>query len=87
MCERFKFLFPYAWICRQPINYLVLTPGNLASSVYSATQKIDTGEVLGTGLNHVLSTTQIELRKEVFDHLHENLLDYLPKGDNQDNIP
>lgn len=61
--------------------------GNLASSVYSATQKIDTGEVLGTGLNHVLSTTQIELRKEVFDHLHENLLEYLPKGDNLDNIP
>ncbi|CAC5396496.1 unnamed protein product [Mytilus coruscus] len=60
--------------------------GNLASSVYSTCQKVDTGEVIGTGQNHVLSTTQIELRKEVFDHLHENLLEYASKDDTVDNI-
>ncbi|CAG2200042.1 unnamed protein product [Mytilus edulis] len=31
-------------------------------------------------------TAGIELRKEVFDHLHENLLEYAPKDDTVDNI-
>lgn len=53
--------------------------GNLASSIYASCQKIDSGEVIGTGQNHVLSTTQIDLRKEVFDHLHENLAEYVQK--------
>lgn len=51
----------------------------MASSIYASCQKIDSGEVIGTGQNHVLSTTQIDLRKEVFDHLHENLAEYVQK--------
>lgn len=72
---------------KQPPQVTALeSRGNLASSIYATCQKVDTGEVIGTGQNHVLSTTHIDLRKEVFDHLHENLIEYLPKDEQVDNI-
>lgn len=53
--------------------------GNTASSVHSACQKVDSGEVIGTGVNHILTPNHKDMRKEVFAHLHDNLMEYLPK--------
>ncbi|XP_048736712.1 WD repeat-containing protein 93-like isoform X3 [Ostrea edulis] len=60
--------------------------GNTSSSVYSACQKVDTGEVIGTGVNHILTPSHKEMRKEVFAHLHDNLIDYLPKEDELESL-
>ncbi|XP_052699302.1 WD repeat-containing protein 93-like isoform X9 [Crassostrea angulata] len=53
--------------------------GNPASSIHSACQKVDSGEVIGTGVNHILTPNHKDMRKEVFAHLHDNLMEYLPK--------
>jgi hypothetical protein len=47
---------------------------------------VDTGEVIGTGVNHILTPTHKEMRKEVFAHLHDNLIDYLPKEDELESL-
>ncbi|XP_062569537.1 WD repeat-containing protein 93-like isoform X3 [Saccostrea cucullata] len=60
--------------------------GNTSSSVYSACQKVDTGEVVGTGVNHILTPSHKEMRKEVFAHLHDNLIDYLPKEEEAESL-
>ncbi|XP_071103091.1 WD repeat-containing protein 93-like isoform X2 [Haliotis cracherodii] len=52
---------------------------NTSSSIYSACQKIDSGEVIGTGQSHLLTANHLEGRDTMFDHLHGNLLKYLPK--------
>lgn len=62
---------------KQPC-YIWLT-GNPASSIHSACQKVDSGEVIGTGVNHILTPNHKDMRKEVFAHLHDNLMEYLPK--------
>ncbi|XP_067664699.1 WD repeat-containing protein 93-like isoform X1 [Haliotis asinina] len=59
---------------------------NTSSSTYSACQKIDSGEVIGTGQNHLLSANHLEGRDTMFNHLHENLLKYLPKDNNEEEI-
>ncbi|KAK3097698.1 hypothetical protein FSP39_012246 [Pinctada imbricata] len=53
--------------------------GNQSSSIHSACSKIDSGEVIGSGVNHILTPSHLERRKDVFNHLHDNLIDYLPK--------
>ncbi|XP_061173188.1 WD repeat-containing protein 93-like isoform X1 [Saccostrea echinata] len=60
--------------------------GNTSSSVYSACQKVDAGEVIGTGINHILTPSHKEMRKEVFAHLHDNLIDYLPKEEELESL-
>ncbi|XP_078314184.1 WD repeat-containing protein 93-like isoform X3 [Crassostrea virginica] len=60
--------------------------GNTASSVYSACQKVDSGEVIGTGVNHILTPNHKEMRKEVFAHLHDNLMEYLPKEEETESL-
>ena len=40
--------------------------------------KVDTGDVLGTGLNHILSSAQLESRDQIFNHKHDQHLKYLP---------
>lgn len=53
--------------------------GSTAPNIHIASQKIDTGEVIGTGQNHIFTSNNMDVRKEVFKHLHDNLLPYLPK--------
>ncbi|KAK3791393.1 hypothetical protein RRG08_012575 [Elysia crispata] len=53
-------------------------PGNLSSSIASALTKVDTGDVLGTGLNHIVSSAHLESRDQIFNHKHEQYLKYLP---------
>ncbi|XP_046574489.1 WD repeat-containing protein 93-like [Haliotis rubra] len=59
---------------------------NTSSSTYSACQKIDSGEVIGTGQSHLLSANHLEGRDTMFNHLHENLLKYLPKDKTEEEI-
>ena len=60
--------------------------GNLAPTIHAATQKVDQGEVIGTGQNHILTTNNLDLRKEIFSHNYKNLLQYLPKEDEMPEI-
>jgi len=63
-----------------------MTTGNLATTVYQSTQKVDTGDVIGTGLNHILTTNNLETRQEVFKHLHDSLMEYLPNTELDPNV-
>ena len=47
-------------------------------SLSTTCQKIDGGDVIGTGQNYLFTPNHLDLRKSVFDHLHDNLLKYLP---------
>ena len=49
------------------------------SNLATTCQKIDGGDVVGSGQNHLFSQTHLDLRQNVFDHLHDNLLKYLPQ--------
>ncbi|XP_033749813.1 WD repeat-containing protein 93-like isoform X3 [Pecten maximus] len=53
--------------------------GNLAPSIHGACQKVDSGEVIGTGQNHILTTSHLDLRTEIFENNYKHMLDYLPK--------
>ncbi|KAL3866222.1 hypothetical protein ACJMK2_043544 [Sinanodonta woodiana] len=57
--------------------------GNHVGNLYQACQKVDTGEVIGMGYNNIVTPAHLDLRKTVFEHLHEDLLKYLPKDDEQ----
>ncbi|XP_046350469.2 WD repeat-containing protein 93-like isoform X7 [Haliotis rufescens] len=59
---------------------------NTSSSIYSACQKIDSGEVIGTGQSHLLTANHLEGRDTMFDHLHGNLMKYLPKDKTEEEI-
>ena len=45
------------------------------SNLATTCQKIDGGDVVGSGQN-LFSQTHLDLRQNVFDHLHDNLLKY-----------
>lgn len=53
-----------------------------------ACQKVDTGEVLGTGQTHILSSTWLETYDTNFQNLHENAKKYLKQeeGKKKDNV-
>ncbi|OWF46969.1 WD repeat-containing protein 93 [Mizuhopecten yessoensis] len=53
--------------------------GNLASSTHGACQKVDSGDVIGTGQNHILTSSHLEQRAEIFENNYKHMLDYLPK--------
>ncbi|KAK3602510.1 hypothetical protein CHS0354_029323 [Potamilus streckersoni] len=57
--------------------------GNHIGNLYQACQKVDTGEVIGMGHNNIVTPAHLDLRKTVFEHLHEDLLKYLPKDEEQ----
>ncbi|XP_064649847.1 WD repeat-containing protein 93-like isoform X2 [Lineus longissimus] len=62
----------------QPIAY------STANSPFQALSKIDqTGDVIGTGLSHILTASHLELRKTVFEHLHEQHIKYLPQEEEE----
>ena len=44
------------------------------SNLGTTCQKIDGGDVVGSGQNHLFSQTHLDLRQNVFDHLHDNLI-------------
>lgn len=44
---------------------------------------MDNGDVVGAGYNILVSQNHLDLRKSVFDHLHDNLLKYLPDEEEQ----
>ncbi|ESP05506.1 hypothetical protein LOTGIDRAFT_228061 [Lottia gigantea] len=54
------------------------------TSLQSACQKVDSGEVIGTGQNHVLSGSHLDLRDAMFNHLNEKLLPYLKDDDEKE---
>jgi len=45
---------------------------NLLASV----QKVESGDVVGTGQNLLFTQNHLDLKKSAFEHLHENLLKY-----------
>ncbi|XP_041365295.1 WD repeat-containing protein 93-like isoform X2 [Gigantopelta aegis] len=46
-----------------------------------ACNKVDQGEVIGSGQNHIVTPQHFALRDKMFDHLHENVLQYIPPKD------
>ncbi|XP_069138449.1 WD repeat-containing protein 93-like isoform X3 [Argopecten irradians] len=56
--------------------------GNLAPTISAACQKIDSGDVIGTGQNHILTTAHLDLRAEIFETNYKHMLEYLPKEEN-----
>ena len=55
------------------------TLGNVFTSAAQAAKSVDhTGEVIGHGANHLLSTSHLEQRKAHFDHTHSQYLKFLP---------
>ncbi|XP_050402877.1 WD repeat-containing protein 93 isoform X4 [Patella vulgata] len=57
--------------------------GSTSSSVMSACQKVDSGEVIGTGQHHIITSGHLEQRDSLFEQQHENMMKYLPEADNQ----
>ncbi|KAK6188663.1 hypothetical protein SNE40_004797 [Patella caerulea] len=57
--------------------------GSTSSSVMSACQKVDSGEVIGTGQHHIITSTHLEQRDSMFEQQHENMMKYLPAEDKQ----
>ena len=53
--------------------------GVTLSNLSGTCQKMDGGDVIGTGQNHLFTQNHLDLRNSVFDHLHDNLLKYLPQ--------
>ena len=45
---------------------------------------MDGAEVVGTGQNQLFTQGHLDLRQSVFDHLHDNLLKYLPDDDEEE---
>ncbi|XP_005089078.1 WD repeat-containing protein 93 isoform X2 [Aplysia californica] len=73
-----KFSQPSVILKVKPPHKLPLPP-NGSSSVASAISKVDTGDVLGVGTNHVLSSAHLESRDVMFKHRHDSMLKYLPE--------
>ena len=53
--------------------------GSAVSSPYQAFKSVDTGDVIGSGFNHLLTKDHLQQRNNLFRNLHEPLLKYLPK--------
>ena len=59
---------------------------NFTGIQYSSAQQLaktvdSTGDVIGTGSNHLISEQHLELRTARFEHLHQQLLQYKPVED------
>ena len=48
------------------------------SSPFQLSKTVDNGSVIGTGVNHLVSTHHLETRMSVFKALHEQHIKYLP---------
>ncbi|KAL5004784.1 hypothetical protein ScPMuIL_018240 [Solemya velum] len=55
--------------------------GILCLTINLACQKVEGGDVVAMGNNHILTQSHLDQRRKVFDVLHENILHYLPKED------
>lgn len=55
-----------------------LTADNPVHNIASAIHKVDTGDVLGTGLSHVLGRAHLESLDAMFRYRHEDKIKYLP---------
>ncbi|BFY98690.1 hypothetical protein BsWGS_01730 [Bradybaena similaris] len=53
-------------------------PDNPVHNIASAIHKVDTGDVLGTGLSHVLGRVHLESLDAMFRYRHEDEIKYLP---------
>ncbi|XP_053405334.1 WD repeat-containing protein 93-like isoform X3 [Mercenaria mercenaria] len=55
--------------------------GTSVANLHSTCQKVESNDVVGTGHNLLFTQAHLDLRQSVFDHLHDNLLKYLPEED------
>ena len=60
------------------INLCCTFSGVQWSSPFQLSKTVDNGSVIGTGLNHLVSTHHLETRMSVFKALHEQHIKYLP---------
>ncbi|XP_060554137.1 WD repeat-containing protein 93-like isoform X3 [Ruditapes philippinarum] len=55
--------------------------GSSVANLLATCQKVESNDVIGTGHNLLFTQAHLDLRQSVFDHIHDNLLKYLPEDD------
>jgi hypothetical protein len=63
------------------LKALLYSVGSSVANLLATCQKVESNDVIGTGHNLLFTQAHLDLRQSVFDHIHDNLLKYLPEDD------